>query len=82
MHAFKGATVREKTRLRVEPMVDYGFFGPDSVTWKVWPPSDEGLIESQMYLGELDLVKVQRRATTNARKETARAMSGTPELPA
>jgi hypothetical protein len=20
----------------VEPMADYGFFGPDSVTWKVW----------------------------------------------
>jgi uncharacterized protein (DUF2236 family) len=70
-------------------MADYGFFGPDSVTWKVWdhattpiiglqravvveeldpalnaavdttganydrPPKDEGLIESQPYLGSL-----------------------------
>ena len=24
------------TRRRVEPLEDYGFFGPDSVAWKVW----------------------------------------------
>jgi hypothetical protein len=23
-------------RKDVEPLEDYGFFGPDSVTWKVW----------------------------------------------
>ena len=25
-----------RTRHTVEPLEDYGFFGPDSVTWKVW----------------------------------------------
>jgi len=24
------------TRKNTEPLEDYGFFGPDSVTWKVW----------------------------------------------
>lgn len=27
---------REKLLARFEPAADYGFFGPDSVTWKVW----------------------------------------------
>ena len=26
----------ERTRARYEPLADAGFFGPDSVTWKVW----------------------------------------------
>jgi uncharacterized protein (DUF2236 family) len=31
-----GATAGGKRRKRIEPMEDYGWFGPDSVTWRVW----------------------------------------------
>lgn len=31
-----GITTRKQLAKQFEPMADYGFFGPDSVTWKVW----------------------------------------------
>lgn len=32
-----GIKTRKQLIKQYEPMADYGFFGPDSVTWKVWP---------------------------------------------
>lgn len=32
-----GIKTRKQLARQYEPMADYGFFGPDSVTWKVWP---------------------------------------------
>lgn len=32
-----GIKTRKQLAKQFEPMADYGFFGPDSVTWKVWP---------------------------------------------
>lgn len=31
-----GIKTRKQLAQQFEPMADYGFFGPDSVTWKVW----------------------------------------------
>ncbi|WGX98068.1 oxygenase MpaB family protein [Nocardioides sp. L-11A] len=31
-----GLKTRKQLAAQFEPMADYGFFGPDSVTWKVW----------------------------------------------
>ncbi|MBU2696039.1 oxygenase MpaB family protein [Nocardioides sp. WV_118_6] len=31
-----GLQTRKQLAQQFEPMADYGFFGPDSVTWKVW----------------------------------------------
>lgn len=30
------ALTRKQLAKRYDPPADYGFFGPDSVTWKVW----------------------------------------------
>ena len=30
------ALIRRKRKRSIEPMEDYGWFGPDSVTWRVW----------------------------------------------
>jgi uncharacterized protein (DUF2236 family) len=35
IHTYRDA-LRRSRRANVEPREDYGFFGPDSVTWKVW----------------------------------------------
>lgn len=32
-----GIRSRKQLMEQYEPMADYGFFGPDSMTWKVWP---------------------------------------------
>ena len=39
----------------VEPLEDYGFFGPDSVTWKVWAyPTRPSASSRAVVVEELD----------------------------
>ncbi|WP_278312422.1 oxygenase MpaB family protein [Lolliginicoccus levis] len=47
---------RKKARPAVQPMADYGFFGPRSVTWKVWGHSTTPILALQraVVVEELD----------------------------
>src|SRR5215210_7592621 len=56
------------TRRNVEPHEDYGFFGPDSVTWKVWtyPTSVTVGFQRSVVVEELDPALIAAVDATNA----------------
>ena len=61
-------------RKPVEPHEDYGFFGPDSMTWKVWgyPTSLTVGFQRSVVIEELDPALVAAVAKTNAVRDRAR----------
>ena len=71
--------IRKRKAKPVEPHEDYGFFGPDSVTWKVWGYSTSATIGFQraVVVEELDpaliasVDKTQDIFTGRARATTA-----------
>lgn len=58
----------------LEPMADYGFFGPDSVTWKVWGRSTTPIIGLQraVVVEELDPGLIAAVDTTGANYDRPR----------
>src|SRR5919108_2756254 len=50
------ALVRRNHRRQIEPMEDYGWFGPESVTWRVWsyPTSPTVGFSRSVVIEELD----------------------------
>jgi uncharacterized protein (DUF2236 family) len=61
-------------RADVEPHADYGFFGPDSVTWKVWsyPTSVTVGFQRSVVIEELDPALVAAVDQTNAVRDRPR----------
>lgn len=57
-----------RTKRRIEPAEDYGFFGPDSVTWKVWsyPTSLTVGFQRAVVVEELDPALVASVEATQA----------------
>lgn len=58
----------------VKPMADYGFFGPDSVTWKVWGYATTPIIGLQraVVIEELDPALIASVAATGANYDRPR----------
>ncbi len=58
----------------LQPMADYGFFGPDSVTWKVWGHATTPIIGLQraVVVEELDPALIAAVDTTGANYDRPR----------
>ncbi|WP_109506131.1 oxygenase MpaB family protein [Nocardioides speluncae] len=63
-----------KLRAETEPMEDYGFFGPDSVTWKVWGHATTPIIGLQraVVVEELDPALIAAVDATGANYDRPR----------